>query len=152
MKVLLVVDLQPEFRDKEGQYERILDFVKKAKLNGYDRVVATMCCNSPDSPFVKYNNWFDCLNGCMPLEFNSDKVIVKYSYGLPDYSRLSKNNTYDIIGFNTDACVLKIAMDMFDRSYDIRVLTKYCFSSSGLVQHKSGVKLLKHLMSDAVIL
>lgn len=151
MKVLLVVDLQPEFKDNEGQYERILNFVRNAKKNGYQRVVATMCCNSPDSPFVKYNNWFDCLDGCMPLEFNSDKIIKKYGYGLSDYSHLSKKNTYDIIGFNTDACVLKIAMDMFDKCYDIRVLTKYCFSSSGSVQHKSGVKLLKHLMSDAVI-
>ena len=36
MKVLLVVDLQPEFKDKEGQYERILQFVKDAKNEGYD--------------------------------------------------------------------------------------------------------------------
>ena len=31
MKVLLVVDLQPEFRDNDGQYERILEFVKTTK-------------------------------------------------------------------------------------------------------------------------
>lgn len=152
MKVLLVVDLQKEFMDKEGQYQRILQFARNAKRNGYDAVIATMCCNSKDSPFVKYNNWFDCLDGCQPLEFPADKVIKKYGYGISDYRVLSKQNKYDIIGFNTDACVLKIAMDMFDKSYDFRVLTKYCFSSSGSAQHKSGVKLIKHLLSDAVIL
>ncbi len=151
MKVLLVVDLQPEFKDKEGQYERILQFVKDAKNGDYDYVIGTQCLNSVDSPFVKYNNWLDCLDGCEPLEYEPDLKLEKTTYGLSSYGVLPIDNEYDIIGFNTDACVLKIAMDMFDRNYNIRVLTDYCFSSSGSAQHSSGVKLLKHLMSDAVI-
>lgn len=151
MKVLLVVDLQPEFKDKDGQYERILQFVKEAKNKGYDYVIGTQCSNSVDSPFMKYNNWSDCLDGCEPLDYEPDLKLNKQTYGLPSYGVLPMDNEYHIIGYNTDACVLKISMDMFDRNYDIKVLTDYCYSSSGSAQHSSGVKLLKHLMSDAVI-
>ena len=122
MHVLLVVDLQREFRDTDGQYERILNWVKTVK--GYDKIIATKCLNSMDSPFVKYENWYDCIDSVCELEFQADKVIEKYGYGLIDYSKLSKTDTYDIVGFNTDACVLKIAMDLFDRNYDFKVLTE----------------------------
>lgn len=148
MHVLLVVDLQREFRDIDGQYERILNWVKTVK--GYDKIIATKCLNSMDSPFVKYENWYDCIDSVCELEFQADKVIEKYGYGLIDYSKLSKTDTYNIVGFNTDACVLKIAMDLFDRNYDFKVLTDFCYSSNGLEHHQYGVELLQRLMSKAI--
>lgn len=148
MNILLVVDLQREFYEPSGNYERILNFVKTTK--DYDKIIATRCRNSYDSPFYRYHNWFDCLNGVQPLDFNPDKIIEKVTYGLPNYNVLSKKNHYDVIGYNTDACVLKVAMDLFDKGYDFNVLTKYCYSSTGEAQHRSGIKLLRHLMSDAI--
>lgn len=148
MHILLVVDLQREFRDTDGQYERILNWVKTVK--GYDKIIATKCLNSVDSPFVKYENWYDCIDSVCELEFQADKVIEKYGYGLIDYSKLSKTDTYDIVGFNTDACVLKVALDLFDRNYNFSVLTEYCYSSNGLEHHKYGVELLRRLMSKAI--
>lgn len=149
MKILLVVDLQKEFKDCDGEYERILNFVKTVK--GYDRIIATKCLNSMDSPFVKYENWYDCIDKVEDLEFCPDVVIEKYGYGLSDYACLNKADNYDIIGFNTDACVLKIALDLFDKGYNFRVLTDYCYSSEGLDHHLNGVELLKRLISKAVV-
>lgn len=149
-KILLVVDLQSEFYENSGNFERILEFVNKAKENGYDAVFATRCYNSVESPFYVYHNWYDCLDGVQPLPFEPDVMLEKQTYGLSDYSVLDKANHYDVIGYNTDACVLKISMDLFDLGYDFTVLTDYCFSSSGEKQHKSGVELLRHLMTDAV--
>lgn len=153
MRVLLVVDLQREFRDSCGNYERILDYVKGNIRNKskYDIVIALKCSNDMESSFVKYNAWKECLNGVEELEFTPDVVLDKTSYGLANYSVLSKLNTYDIVGFNTDACVYKVAMDLFDRGYDFRVLTKYCYSSSGQEWHEIGIKTMKHLMKDAII-
>lgn len=148
MRVLLVVDLQREFIDSEGQYERIVNWVKTVK--GYDKVIATKCLNSKDSPFIKYENWYDCIDSVNELEFKADEVIEKYGYGLINYDKLSKNDTYDIVGFNTDACVLKVALDLFDRNYNFSVLTEYCYSSNGLEHHKYGVELLQRLMSKAI--
>ena len=114
MKILLAVDVQKEFRDQDGQYDRIVSYIKNA-AGKYDRIYATVCANKPDTPFVKNNVWLDCLDGVEPLAFSPDKVFVKYGYGFLDYSWLDPEDQYDIIGFNTDCCVLKVALDLFDR-------------------------------------
>ena len=101
--------------------------------------------------YVKYENWYDCIDKVEDLEFCPDVVIEKYGYGLSDYACLNKADNYDIIGFNTDACVLKIALDLFDKGYNFRVLTDYCYSSEGLDHHLNGVELLKRLISKAVV-
>ena len=148
-KVLLVVDLQPEFKDSDGQYERIVDFVKEHK--GYDRVIATKCINHPDGPYATYTDWTDCMGTCEELEFNANITIYKHGYGLDVYEMLDPKCEYDIIGFNTDACVLKVALDLFDRSYKFRVLKDYCYSSNGLGHHNFGVELLERLIPKAIV-
>jgi nicotinamidase-related amidase len=150
MNILLAVDVQEEFRDQDGRYERIVSYIKRDG-GRYDRVYATMCANSPDSPFVKNNVWLDCLDGVKPLAFSPDKTVVKYSYGCLDYQWLNKENHYDIIGFNTDCCVLKVALDLFDRGYDFRVLTEYCYSSDGASEHQRGVAVLRSLLGPMVL-
>ena len=115
MKVLLVVDLQPEFRDNDGQYERILEFVKTTK--DYDKIIATQCFNLSSSSFIKYGCWYDCQGKVEDLEFNPYFILAKSTYGLTDYTLWDEEWEYDIIGFNTDGCVLKIAFDMFDKGY-----------------------------------
>lgn len=149
MRVLLVVDLQPEFKDNDGQYERILDFVKSTKE--YDRIIATKCFNLSSSPFIKYSCWFDCLEEIKELEFTPYYIVAKSTYGLVDYDILDKDWEYDIIGFNTDGCVLKIAMDMFDRKYDFRVLSQYCYCSTGIEAHIFGKAVLKNNLGTAFV-
>ena len=149
MKVLLVVDLQLEFKDNDGQYERILEFVRTTK--DYDRIIATKCFNLSDSPFIKYDCWHACLDKVEELEFTSYYVICKSTYGLMNYDILDRNWEYDIIGFNTDACVYKIAMDMFDRNYTFRVLSEYCYSSNGLESHLRGKDVLKANLGTAFV-
>lgn len=149
MKILLVVDLQKEFRDDDGQYEKILDFVRKTQ--DYDRIIATKCFNLSNSPFLKYNCWSDCQSKIEDLEFTPYFIIGKSSYGLIDYSLLNEEWEYDIIGFNTDACVLKVAMDMFDKGYNFRVLTQYCYSSNGKESHLRGKEVLRANIGTAFV-
>ena len=147
-KILLAVDVQPEFADKDGNYERILKFIKDGD---YDEIVATQCVNSKDSAWVKYQDWTKLMDGAKPLEFDYDRKYEKKGYGLDDYSVLKKDAHYDIIGFNTGACVLKIALDLFDRGYDFFVLTAYCYSDSGEEHHKKGLWTLNNLLGKAVL-
>ena len=149
MKVLLVVDLQSEFKDSDGQYERILNFVKTT--TDYDKIIATKCYNSVESSFVKYDCWHDCLDKVEELEFNPSITIVKFSYGLSDYSILNLEDSYDIIGFNTDCCVQKIALDLFDKGFDFRVLSQYCYSSMGLEAHLRGKESLRVNIGKAFV-
>lgn len=153
MKILLVVDLQPEFKDKDNKYEEILDFVRTSIKDRvyYDKVIATKCLNKENSNFVRYSDWTDLISSVEDLEFTPDKVIEKIAYGLTDYSFLDKDDEIHIIGFNTGACVLKIALDLFDRDYNFKVLSKYCYSSNGLEHHNRGMWTLKHLIGNAVV-
>ena len=150
MKILLAVDVQKEFRDQDGQYDRIVSYIKNA-AGKYDRIYATVCANKPDTPFVKNNVWLDCLDGVEPLAFSPDKVFVKYGYGFLDYSWLDPEDQYDIIGFNTDCCVLKVALDLFHRGYAFHVLTDYCYSSTGEEEHRRGVAVLRDLLGQMVV-
>lgn len=154
-KILFVVDLQQEFGlevDPE-RYYNILEFVQNAKSNGYYMVIATKCKNRPDSNFVKSGVWTECLEGVQPLNFKPDILFNKYAYGLGEYqyARLDKDYEYHIVGYNTDACILKVALDLFDRKFNLRVLKDYCYSSLGESQHQLGIKILTDLIGNYVI-
>lgn len=151
-KILLVVDLQKEFADNDGMYNKILKFVKQA-IDGteYDRVIATKCLNFEGSNFVRYTNWTDLINGVAELDFKPDKVIEKVSYGLTDYKEIPKDAIIHVVGYNTGACVLKVALDLFDMEYDFNVISDYCYSSNGYKHHIHGMWTLKHLLGNAVI-
>lgn len=151
MKILLAVDIQPEFADKDGMYPKILGFVRDAVAGDeYQRVIATKCLNRENSNYVRYSGWTDMLDGAKELEFEPDEVIEKISYGLLDYSFLAKDAEIHVIGYNTGACVLKVALDLFDRDYNFKVLTKYCYSGDGKYNHERGLWTLKNLMEYAV--
>ena len=42
MRILLAVDVQHEFRDQNGRYEKIVSYIKNASSE-YDFVYATVC-------------------------------------------------------------------------------------------------------------
>ncbi len=148
MRKLIAVDVQREFDDKSGKFEEILAYIKSWDS---EDVIATRCINTEDSPFVRYGNWLDCMGSCLPLEFEHGEVYDKNGYGLLDYSMFDKEIEYELIGYNTDACVLKIVSDMFDRGFSIRVNLLYCWSSSGEEHHMRGVGLMKDLFGTAVV-
>ena len=153
MKILLVVDVQPEFNNDDKEYNKIVDYIKHAKENGYDAVYATVCGNKPDGSYVKYSNWTDLLDGTKPLDFKADRVYYKTVYGLKEseYLDMGRDNEYTVIGYNTGACVLKVCLDLFDLEFNFRVLKDYCYSSDGAVAHYRGVSVMFNLFENAVI-
>lgn len=153
MKILLAVDVQQEFNNDDKEYNKIVDYIKHAKENGYDAVYATVCGNTPDGSFVRYSNWTDCLDGVKPLDFTPDRSYFKTVYGLKesDYLDMGKDNEYTVIGYNTGACVLKVCLDLFDLEYNFRVLTDYCYSSEGPIEHYHGVAVMHALFENAVL-
>lgn len=148
-KVLLIVDLQPEFRDNDGEYDRILNFVRERK--GFDLVIGTKCLNPDGGPWEKYTDWVDCKDSGKPLEFVPDIIMTKVGYGLDSYDKLDKECRYYVMGYNTDACVLKVVLDLFDRNFDFRVLADYCYSNSSREHHLRGLELLRDLVPGALM-
>lgn len=150
LKALIVVDLQPEFivNDKTRQaYHKVLQFVKTTKV--YDRVIATQFIRG-NSNYKKFLD-FDFPANPAPLEFEYDKLIQKTGYGLHDveYSNFSHEYHYDIVGCETDACVMKIALDMFDHEFSFNVLYSHVFTGSD-IPDANLYKMLGRILGRAI--
>lgn len=150
LNALIVVDLQPEFviDDKTRQaYDKVLQFVKTTK--DYDKVIATQFVRG--NPHYKKFLDFDFPENPAPLEFEYDKLIQKTGYGLPDveYFNLSREYHYDIVGCETDACVMKIALDLFDREFSFNVLYSHVFTGSN-TPNEDLRKMLNHTLGRTI--
>lgn len=62
-KILLVVDVQKEFKDKDGMYEKVVDYCNKYR-DEYDIILPTLFCNSYDANpnYVDKLYWDSCDN------------------------------------------------------------------------------------------
>jgi nicotinamidase-related amidase len=61
---------------------------------------------------------------------------------LTDYLRQQRIEQLSIVGIDTDMCVLKIAMDLFDIGIEPLVFTDCCASTAGLQAHFAGLAVL----------
>ncbi len=63
---------------------------------------------------------------------------------------ISENNINYIYlcGIDTDACVMKTAVDLFENGLNVKVIENYCMSHSGKKIHKSAIKMLKKLIGN----
>lgn len=131
-KVLLVIDLQKEFY-KDGKEKHLLEYIKQNR-HKYSKIIATLFINDVNSN----KNFIECLdwNGCTDvnegsLEFEYDEVIKKNSYGIcfKDLERFIDCEV-DVIGCDTDACVLANCYLLFDNNFKFNILREYVYSSS----------------------
>lgn len=159
-KTLIAVDVQREFglapKANPERYAKIVDFIQSSRAD-YDRIISTVCCNDEYTNMYRAAAWREIVVLPSSLDFHPDRYIVKHTYGLPLREVINFSNdsceahSYDIIGYNTDCCVLAIALQLFDIGKQIRVLTDYCYSSSGEAHHQRGVQLLKDLLGSYCI-
>lgn len=61
---------------------------------------------------------------------------------LADYLRQQNIERIFIVGIDTDMCVLKIAMDIFDIGVEPIIFTDCCASTAGLQAHLAGLAVL----------
>jgi nicotinamidase-related amidase len=57
-----------------------------------------------------------------------------------------------IVGIDTDMCVLKVAMDVFDLGIQPQVLIDCCASTAGLQAHLAGLAVLSRNIGAAALL
>lgn len=61
---------------------------------------------------------------------------------LVEYLHQQQIKRVSIVGIDTDMCVLKIAMDLFDLGIEPVILTDCCASTAGLQAHFAGLAVL----------
>ena len=150
---LLVVDVQNAFLNPFTHHipGRIAGLIRGG---AYAPLVFTRFVNIPDGPYRRFLDWHDCADApgieiAAPLVpwVRSGRVFEKPGYtGISDelaaFLRDGGFSRVAIAGIDTDMCVLKIAMDVFDLGIEPIILTDCCASTAGLQAHLAGLAVL----------
>jgi nicotinamidase-related amidase len=150
---LLVVDVQRGFINPFTEHipARLTRLLRAGK---YAPVLFTRFVNSKGSPYQRLLDWHACA-GPPETELVDDlapfaedgNVYDKHGLtGVPE--ALAERLTHDrisqiaVVGIDTDMCVLKVAMDLFDLGIEPIVLVDCCASTAGLQAHLAGLSIL----------
>ncbi len=155
-KLLLVIDVQKDFINKhtEGTLYKIEELVNS---NQFKNIVFTKFINDKESIWYKKLNYYGCMsNDGQRIPINT-KVINKRTYSAlnEDLKEYIKTNNIDQIylcGFDTDACIYKTALDLFENGYEVYVLQDYCMAHKGKVLHDIMIQNLKRLIGKEYII
>ncbi len=147
--LLLVIDLQKQFINKHTNFlPAKID--KIIKQNKFEFVVFTKFINSTDSVFCEKLNWKGCLtNESREIVINTgkSKIFEKTIYSalndeLKNYIIKNKITKIYLCGIDTECCVLKTALDLFENNFDVYVLKDFCASTHGKTRHENALKIL----------
>ncbi|WP_088892470.1 cysteine hydrolase family protein [Leptolyngbya ohadii] len=150
---LLVVDVQTGFINDFTHHipQRIARLIQQQT---YAPILFTRFINSPDSPYTRLLQWDSCdrepeteLAADLAPYVQSKRIFSKPGLcGLPQelvrYLGDHQVQQIAVAGIDTDMCVLKIAMDLFDQGIEPIVLTDCCASTAGLQAHLAGLAVL----------
>lgn len=157
-KALLIVDVQNGFVNEKTKH--IPALVEKLQYN-YDLVIATRFINMPDSPFRKLIKWQHLSPDTDEIELafkpkEGAVIIDKYIYTCIDESFLCllKENgieAVDVCGIDTDICVTKCAVDLFERNITPYVLKDYCATHADADIQRSALIILSRYIGRTQI-
>ena len=150
---LLIVDVQRCFINQYTHH--IPERVAALALGGaYETILFTRFVNAEHSPYRRFLDWHECASDVdtgivSELECLAQPELVFSKPGLAgmpeELARYLGNNHIEqvaIAGIDTDMCVLKIALDLFDRGIEPFILTDCCASTAGLQAHLAGLAVL----------
>ncbi len=152
-RVLLVVDVQRGFVSPFTEHvpDRIRRLIERGE---HEPVFFTRFVNEAGGPYRRFLGWDGCadrpetdLAPELAGLATPARVFTKPGYtGLPDElaDRLRELDPEEatVVGIDTDMCVLKVAMDVFDLGIRPVVLVDCCASTAGLQAHLAGLAVL----------
>lgn len=163
-KVLVVVDMQRDFIVPETAH---LPARIGRLTEAYPRAIATRFVNRPDSLWVTEVGCYKCMPGTpgVELAFRSRSpltVVDKEGYGLLGSALepmrralaaagIETGDEIDVAGLDTDACVLKTALDLFDLGYRPRILIDACASGNGLDYHRRAEEIIRRQLGEKAL-
>lgn len=154
---LIVVDVQNGFLSPAAQHvvEPISRLIDEADRRGV--VIAfTRFFNHPDSGWVKWIRWSRLMGSpetdIVPaLAPRAKHVFDKVAYGafVPEFNQFIESQKIErvvICGIATDGCVLKTAVDAFERGIQPIVVADACASHAGNNVHEAGLLLISRFI------
>ena len=155
---LVLIDIQGGFFSPETK--RVFDKVETLfKMKEFDHIVATRFVNNDDSSFVKIMGWDKCMSGesiqlYPAVEQKAEQVFEKSKYScftkeFKQYIKKNKITKIYFAGVDTDGCVLKSALDCFERGIQPEVLVNFCASTGKHGSHEAGIKVLARSLGNS---
>lgn len=158
-KALLIVDVQKGFVNEKTMH--IPALVEKLQYQ-YDLVIATRFINLPDSQYRRLIKWDHLSPDSEEIElaFNlkEDGVVIdKYIYTCVDdeFVKLLIEHdieAVDVCGIDTDICVTKCAVDLFERDITPFVLKDFCATHAGLDLQEAALAILARYIGHSQII
>jgi nicotinamidase-related amidase len=150
---LLVVDVQNGFINDFTKHvpARIARLIERRNDGP---VFYTRFVNIEGSPFRRLLGWDECVEPPdteivpdLATWADEERIYSKPGYaGLPDKlaERLQRDGIerVAVVGIDTDMCVLKVALDLFDLNIAPLVYVDCCASTAGLQAHLAGLAVL----------
>jgi nicotinamidase-related amidase len=150
---LLVVDVQLGFLNDYTRHipGRILELIERDRP---EPILMTRFVNERSGPYQRFLDWHACesepetnLAPELAAYANDELTFTKPGLaGISDELReYLKEKCYERItlaGIDTDMCVLKIALDIFDLGIEPNVMVDCCASTAGLQAHLAGLAVL----------
>ena len=148
-----MIDVQNDFINNNTRdvKDKIFELVNSKE---YNYIVFTKFINSENSIWYRKLDYKGCLLSKgqeIAINTNNHKIINKNTYTalnneLKEY--IDKNNIDEIYlcGFDTDACISKTALDLFENNYNVYVLKDYCMSSKSVELHNVYINNLARLI------
>jgi nicotinamidase-related amidase len=151
--VLLVVDVQRGFLNEYTQHipKRIVRLIERGD---YNPLLFTRFVNTADGPYPRFLGWDACQHEpetllapeLLPYASAALTFAKPGDAGIPDeladFLQREQIEEVTIAGIDTDMCVLKVAMDIFDLGIKPLILTDCCASTHGLQSHLAGLAVL----------
>ena len=146
---LLIVDVQVGFINEFTKHVPVL---VQSLQDDYENVFATRFFNADGSLYRTLMRWdrFAKDSDDFPLAFEPHphvQIIDKSIYPcvspefLDTLRRLGVRNV-DVCGIDTDICVTKCTVDLFENGIEPRVLRAYCASHAGIKNHGDALAIL----------
>lgn len=157
--LLLVIDLQKSFIN-DNTFEIPLKVEKLIRNNNFDYVAFTKFINFDTCNFNTVLNYKGCMSEeerNIVIDTGNNKIFCKSVYTalnneLIDYINDNNINMIYVCGIDTEACVLKTAIDLFENNYNFRVIENCSMSHSGKEFHEFAIRMLKKLVGEQNII
>ena len=151
--MLLVVDVQHGFVSEST--EHALPNVKRC-VHAFDTVVATRFVTGSSTQFRELVGWEGIDDSeILPFVANGATERVEkstYSAVNSDWTQSADDEPIYIAGFETDACVLATAFDLFDAGRHPIVVRDACGTSSSGRAHEDALSILRrNIGSEQVV-
>lgn len=150
---LLIIDVQNGYINQHTKH--IPAFVEKEQEK-YELVWATKLEYSAKSPFINIRklNGFRDIENPTELAFNirlDAKIFIKHGYSAVSKEFLQELSghgitTIDLVGVDTDQCVLATSLGLFDMSITPKIIVDGCASTGGTEAHNAGLYILRRAL------